>query len=226
MKVLVVGTGRVGTAVASRLTDAGHTVVALDVDDHAVARLRARLPHVQTWVGDGTDPHELQRAGARGVDALAALTGRDEANLLAAGLARFDLEVPRTIVRIVDPAHAWLHTAALGVDVALDQADLLSSLVVEELALDQVAILTRLRRDRLELISRRIGVDSAAIGHALRDVPLPAGALLVAVLRDDGPIVPRGDLVLRADDEVIAITHRAGANALTDAIGAEPGAPG
>lgn len=222
MKVLVVGAGRVGTAVATRLTDAGHTVAALDVDDHAVARLRARLPHVHAEVGDGTDPHDLQRAGARGVDALAALTGNDERNLLAAGLARFDLGVPRTIVRIVDPAHAWLHTRELGVDVALDQADLLSSLVVEELALDEVAILTRLRRGQLELISRQVGAGSAAVGLPLREVGLPPGSLLVAVLRDDGPIVPRGDLVLRPDDEVIAITHRADATALTRAIGAEP----
>lgn len=65
---------------------------------------------------------------------LAAVMGKDETNLVVTSLARFKFNVPRTIARVHQPMHAWMFTPAMGVDVALNQADLLAHFIAEEIS--------------------------------------------------------------------------------------------
>lgn len=210
------------TAVARLLADGGHPVTLLEATPAGAADLRARLGGVDVVVGSPTDPLDLESAGIRGVDVVAGLTARDEVNLVAASLARFEFGVPRTIARIVDPRHAWLYTPAMGVDVGLNQADLLASLVAEELSLGEMRILLRLRRGQFELIEERIHPAAVAVGQAVRDLALPRESVLVAVLRAEGPVVPRGDLVLRAGDEVMAVVRSGLAPDVAAVLGPPP----
>ena len=75
----------------------------------------------------------LEAADIRQAAIVAALTGADETNLVITSLARFEFGVPRTIARVNNPKNAWLFTAEMGVDVALDQADLIARMVLAEL---------------------------------------------------------------------------------------------
>jgi len=204
MRVLIMGAGRVGGAVAAVLVEAGHDVTvvadAAEVDD-----LRARVPGAVVVAGNPTDPADLEAAGIRRADAVAALGPIDEDNLVVTSLARFEFGVARTIARVVDPARAWLYTDALGVDVALDQSDLLARLVAEELSLGEMTRLLKLRRGRFELVEERLVPGATVVGRAVRDLPLPRDCVLVAVFRDGTPLITRGDVVLQAHDEVLAV---------------------
>jgi len=134
MNVLVVGGGKVGTYLARLLLAGGHRVVVVEPRAEAIARLRHELPDGVAAHGSGTDPVLLESAGIHQADAVAAVTGDDETNLVVTSLARFAFGVPRTIARVNNPKNAWMYTAEMGVDIALNQADLMARLIVEELA--------------------------------------------------------------------------------------------
>jgi len=74
------------------------------------------------------------------------VTGSDDTNLVVTSLARFEFNVPRVIARINNPKNAWLFTPEMGVDIALNQADILARLVVEEMSLGDMMTLFKIRR--------------------------------------------------------------------------------
>ena len=222
--VVIVGAGRIGVAVAGTLAGAGHRVTVVDPGAERLAAVADDLPGVRAVCGSGTDAVALESAGVRSADAFAAVTGVDEVNLLATSLARFEFEVPRTIARIVDPGNTWMFTPVMGVDVALDQAELMAHLVAEELSLGEMTTLLKLRRGQYELVEERVHPDAPVAGKAVRDLALPPQCLLVAVLRDGGPVIVDGATVLAADDELLAVVHTGRAGELA-ALLSEPPAP-
>ncbi|MFV2062430.1 MAG: TrkA family potassium uptake protein [Chloroflexota bacterium] len=114
MRTIVVGCGRVGAGIASRLTEEGHEVTILDTRTEAFRRLDPEFPG-QALRGDGTDQSVLRRAGADGADWFFALTNGDNRNVLAAQLAHDTFGIPRVLAKINDPVRARAY-AALGID--------------------------------------------------------------------------------------------------------------
>ena len=148
MYVIVVGGGKTGSHLAELLLAGGHGVRVIDDREDVVAKLRRELPADVVVPGDGADPDVLERAGIREADVVAAVTGDDEDNLVVATLARFEFSVRRVIARVNNPRNAWLYTPEMGVDVALNQADLMAKLIAEEMSLGDMTILVKLRRGR------------------------------------------------------------------------------
>jgi trk/ktr system potassium uptake protein len=133
MNVLIVGGGNVGTALATRLRAAQHQVKLIEIRHDHLAALQHALPAEALVYGSGTEPGVLEAADIRRAAVVAALTGADEINLVITSLARFEFGVPRTIARVNNPKNAWLFTAEMGVDVALDQADLIAQMALAEM---------------------------------------------------------------------------------------------
>lgn len=131
--VLIVGGGELGRHLAGTLQASGRRITMVEVSPVRAEALRRSLGDVVT-VGSGTDGEMLERAGVRGCDVLVAATGSDEANLVVASLARFRFGVRRVIARVIRPSHAWLFREDMGVDVALDESELLARLVVDDLS--------------------------------------------------------------------------------------------
>jgi trk system potassium uptake protein len=222
LTVLVVGGGRVGGALTRQLIDGGHAATVVDPDPDAVARIGERTPAARGLAADGADPAVLESVGVRVVDVVAAMTGDDATNVLVCALARREFGVPRTIARIVDPDHRWLFSGETGVDVAVDQAELIAGLIVEEMSMGEVASLLKLRRGAFTLIEERVPPGSRAIGRSIGQLGLPADCVLVAVLRSDRAIACHGGLVLQPGDEVLAIVHTGATSALPEALAAGP----
>lgn len=207
LTVMVIGGGRVGSALARRLVEAGHHIVLVERNNERLQQLEGDIPAAHLVAGDGTDPLVLEAVGIRTADVVTAVTGNDADNLVIAALARLEFGVPRTIARIVDPTHAWLFGKGSGVDIAVDQAELLTQLIADELSLNEMATLVKLRRGDLTLVEEIVMPGSAGEGRTIPELDLPAGCVVVAVLRDDQVAVSGNDLRLRADDEVLAVVH-------------------
>lgn len=220
MNVIIVGGGRVGAELAKLLIAGGHRVKLIERDDATATKLERALPEGVVVRGDGTDPTLLERAGVRHAHVAAAVTGLDETNLVACGLARVAFRVPRTVARVNDPRHAWLFTPVVGVDVALDQAALMAHLIAEEMSLGEMMILRKLRRGAFALVEERVHPAARAANRHIDALDLPDGCSLVAVLRGGAILMPAADLVLRAEDEVLAVTPSAAAAALHALLGA------
>lgn len=134
VKVIVVGGGKVGTSLALLLLEKGYTVKVIEAQKEKIPQLQKDLPANAVASGNGTDPVVLEAAGILGVDVVAATTGQDETNLVVTNLARFAFNVPRVIARVNNPKNAWMFTPMMGVDVAVNQADLMASLIAKESA--------------------------------------------------------------------------------------------
>ena len=105
MKALIVGCGRVGSALAKRLHKAEWEVVALDESEEALGRLGEDWPG-EFHVGHALDIRVLEDAGIAEADALIASTDGDNTNIVVAQVAKLRYEVPHVAARILDPARA------------------------------------------------------------------------------------------------------------------------
>jgi trk system potassium uptake protein TrkA len=132
VKVIVVGGGKVGTSLALLLLQKGYTVKVIEAQKEKIPQLQKDLPANAVASGNGTDPVVLEAAGILGVDIVAATTGQDETNLVVTNLARFAFNVPRVVARVNNPKNAWMFTPMMGVDVAVNQADLMATLIAKE----------------------------------------------------------------------------------------------
>ena len=207
MFVLIVGGGKVGSHLARMLLEEKHDVRVVDPREDVLMKLHRELPAEVIHSGDGTDPIRLEQTGIRRANVVAAVTGSDETNLIATSLARFEFSVPRTIARVNNPRNQWLFTAEMGVDVAINQADLMAKLVAEEMSLGDMVTLLKLRKGDVEIVEEKIHETAAVNGKAIRDIALPANCTIAAVLRKNEVIAPNGATVLRAYDEVLAVVH-------------------
>ena len=207
MFVIIVGGGNTGSYLAKLLLDAGHKVRVIEERPILLEKLKAELPDDTIIAGDGSSPVILEQAGVMHANVLAAVTGSDDTNLVITSLARFEFNVPRIIGRVNNPKNAWLFTSEMGVDVSLNQADILSHLVAEEMSLGDMMTLLKLRRGEFSLIEEKVHPESVAANKSLRELTLPAESTIVAIIRKNQLIIPRGDTVLLPADEVLALVH-------------------
>lgn len=203
--VIVVGGGKVGRYLASLLRESGLAVKIIEARPARAAELRSA--GFDAVDGSGTDAGTLERAGIRVAWSLVAVTGADETNLAIASLARYEFGVRRVIARVVDPRNAWIFGPELGVDAAVNQADILAHLALEELSLGEMRILLKLRRGQYELIEEEVQPGAPIVGMAVGDVGLPDRCVLVGVIRS-GELEPVGSGTrLRQGDLVLAVVH-------------------
>jgi len=207
--VIVVGGGKAGSHLATLLIDEGHEVKIIDNRPEVIARLRQELPSGTVIEGDGSSPSTLEAAEVRRAKVLAAVTAEDEANLVITSLARFEFNVPRIIARVNDPRNAWMFNAEMGVDVALNQADLMAKLIAEEMSLGDMMTLLKLRRGEYALVEEKLRPTSKVLGVPLMDMSLPETCVIAAVIRKGKLLIPRGNMIFEAGDEVLAVVDNA-----------------
>jgi len=205
MFVIIVGGGRTGAQLARTLISEGHHIVLVEERAPIIERLHQELPQDVVLQGDGSSPTVLEKAGIRSAQVLAAVTSEDEANLVISTLGRFEFGVPRIIARVNNPMNAWLFTPDMGVDVALNQADILAKLIAEEMSLGDMMTLLKLRKGEFSIVEEKVHPDAEVAGKALRDIQLPAQSRVVAILRKGKMIIPEGNTVLQPVDELICI---------------------
>lgn len=108
MKVIIMGCGRVGEQLANLMSAEGHQVTVIDYEQDALNRLGQNFPG-QLIKGVGFDHDVLLNAGIETADAFAATSSSDNANILAARIARNIYHVPRVVARLYDPRRAEIY---------------------------------------------------------------------------------------------------------------------
>ncbi len=219
MLVIIVGGGKTGSQLAQGLLEEGHQIRIIEERDAIVEHLRDELPEDVIFVGDGSSPTILEHAGIHHAQVLAAVTGEDETNLVICTLARFEFNVPRVIGRVNNPKNAWLFTPQMGVDVALNQADILAKLIEEEMSLGDMMTLLKLRKGEYSVVEEKVHPSSGAVGKCLAELPIPTECVIAAIIRKGKLIIPHGDTQLQPADEIIAVVHASQSRHLADVLG-------
>ena len=219
MFVIIVGGGKTGSNAAELLLKEKQRVVVVEHRPEIIERLRQELPPDCVVEGDGSLPSVLEQAGVSEANVVAAVTGEDEANLVVCMLARFEFSVPRIIARVNNPKNAWLFSAEMGVDVALNEADMMAHLVAEEMSLGDMITLLKLRKGQYAIVEEKVHPMALAVGKAIRDLMLPPQCVLAAIIRKGELIIPKGDVTLQAADEILAVVHSSQAATLASLLG-------
>jgi trk system potassium uptake protein TrkA len=219
MFVMIVGGGNTGSQLAKFLLDDGHTVRVIDERPAVLEKLSTEIPQELIINGDGSSPTVLEKAGIQRAQVLAAVTGSDETNLVITSLAKFEFNVPRVIARINNSKNAWLFTPEMGVDVALNQAEILAKLTVEEMSIGDMMTMLKIRRGKYSLVEEKIAPSAAARGKALKDLALPNNCVISGIIRHGEMIMPRGTTILEAGDEILALVDEAARGQLATLLG-------
>ncbi len=219
MFVLIVGGGRTGSHLSSLLLAQGHEVRLIESRTDTLSSLHRELPTEVILEGEVTDPQVLETAGIQKAQVLAAVTNNDADNLVVCSLAREVYNVRRIIGRINNPRNAWLFTPNMGVDVALNNADLMAKLIEEEMSLGDMMTMLKLRRGKFSLVEEKIWPGAKAIGIAIKDLALPPNCTISGIIRHGEMILPRGITTLQAEDEVLALVDDDAAEELARLLG-------
>lgn len=205
MFVIVVGGGNTGSQLAKFLLDEGHNVRVIEERPAVLQKLATEIPQDYILDGDGSSPTILETAGIQKAQVLAAVTGSDETNLVVTSLGKFEFNVPRVIARINNSKNAWLFTTDMGVDVALNQAEILAKLTAEEMSIGDMMTLLKVRRGQYSFVEEKIAPGSVVIGKEIKDLVLPDHCVISGIIRHTEMILPRGATVLEEGDEIFAL---------------------
>jgi trk system potassium uptake protein TrkA len=207
MRVVVVGAGKVGKHIATDLAGGGHSVLVLDVDRAVVEAAQRSREHssIDFRVADACEVTALEAAGLADADVVAAVTGDDEDNLVVSLLAKQEFGVPRVVARVNHPKNEWMFNETWGVDVSVSTPHLLTALVEEAVTVGTLVRLLQFEGGKAGLEEVTLAEGSPAAGQQVQALRLPRNCTIVAVLREQSVIVPRGDTVLEVGDEVIVL---------------------
>ncbi len=205
MKVIIIGGGQMGAYIATLLLKNECAVTVIENREPVFAKLATELPAQNILLGDGANPAVLEAAGIADADVVAAVSGADETNLVVSTIAKFEFGVPRVIARVNSPKNVWLFTPNMGVDVALNQADLLAHLVVEEMDLKNMYTLLKISHGAYSIAEVKVDAKALAAGKPVRELAIPEKSVLIAITRGDQVIIPRGDTVVMGGDLVLVL---------------------
>ncbi|MCX5702732.1 MAG: TrkA family potassium uptake protein [Candidatus Omnitrophica bacterium] len=204
MYIIIVGAGKVGYFLSKRLCESKHTVIIVEKDKTLCEQIARELGALVIH-GDGCDPRILDEAGVARADVLAAVTGEDEDNLIICQLAKERFGVQRTVGRVNNPDNE--HTfSELGIDAPVDSTKIIAKIIEEEVSFSDFVTLMSFKRGKLAIVRVDLPSDSPVINKSIQEVSLPESSVLVSILRGEDVIIPKGNTILKAGDDVIALT--------------------
>jgi trk system potassium uptake protein TrkA len=206
MRVAIAGAGNVGVFIANDLVSSGHEVQVIEQNPDAVARVQAHSePGVEWIVADACEVSSLRMAGLERCDVVVAATGDDEDNLVISLLAKQEFGVPRVVARVNHPKNEWLFNENWGVDLPVSTPHLITALVEEAVSVGRLVRILQFEGGNVRLVEVTLAEDAPVVDKAIRDLDIPRDATIVAVVRGEHVVMPRGDTIFESGDEVLAM---------------------
>jgi trk system potassium uptake protein TrkA len=204
MRVAIAGAGNVGLFIANDLVGAGHEVQLIEQNPVIVEKAEAN-DGIEWLLADACEVSSLRQAGLERCEVVVAATGDDEDNLVISLLAKQEFGVPRVVARVNHPENEWLFNENWGVDVSVSTPHLITALVEEAVSVGRLVRILRFEGGNVQLVEVTLAEDAPVVDHAIKDLEIPRDATFVAVVRGEHVVMPRGDTVFEAGDEVLAM---------------------
>lgn len=185
MNIIIMGCGRVGSQVSHLLVRQGHQVTVIDHGTDALARLgtdfKGRIVH-----GVGFDRNVLIEAGVEMAEGFVAASPSDNANIVAARIARTIFRVPRVVARLYDPVRAEVYKR-LGLT-TISSTQWGAERIVEVVTHNDLDVMDIFRDGGTTLV--RVEVPSRLNGYHVAQMNIPGEVLVTAITRNDHTFIP------------------------------------
>jgi trk system potassium uptake protein TrkA len=211
MKVIILGAGQVGSSVAENLVRENYDITVVDTDADKLVALQDRFD-LRTVAGSAAHPETLRAAGAEDADMVLAVTNSDETNMVACTIANNLFHTPTKIARIRAAdyvAHPELFRQdVIPVDVIISPEQIVTDYILRLIEYPTALQVLDFADGLVRLVAVRAYLGGPLVGQPLKTLRehLPGiETRVAAIYRKDRPIIPEGDTVIEADDEVFFI---------------------
>jgi trk system potassium uptake protein TrkA len=200
-RAVIVGAGRIGTALTAALEAGKIGVKIIEKDDDKCSALAAELHRTIVIRGDGTDRNLLQEETVGEADFLIAVTDDDESNILISLLGK-GLGAKRTITRV--SKFSYIHLLpAIGIDTVVSSRLSAIRAILQYIRRGRIISVAPLKGEHAEAIEVEALETSAIVNIPLAEVDFPKGVIVGAIVRGKEVIIPCGDSVIRPGDHLI-----------------------
>ncbi len=214
MNILILGAGQVGSSAAENLSSEANDITLVDTNAGLLQELRDRLD-IQTVRGHASHPDVLARAGIADADMLVAVTNSDETNMVACQIAHSMFHTPTKIARVRSQEYLK-HKALFGVDtfpidVLISPEQLVSNHIQRLIEFPGALQVLDFADGKAQLVAVRAYYGGPLVGHqiaTLREHMPGVDIRVAAIFRRGKGIIPEGNQVIEADDEVFFIAAR------------------
>jgi len=214
MKIIILGAGQVGSSVAQNLSSEANDITVVDSRPDILRDLQDRID-IRTVTGPASHPEILTRAGAEDADMILAVTNSDETNMIACQVAYTLFHTPIKVARV--RAQAYLSypklftQEALPVDVLISPEQLVTDYIHRLIEKPEALQVLDFAGGRVQLVAVRAVQGGPLVNQELSELKqhMPGvEARVAAIFRRGSPILPQGDSVIEANDEVFFIAAR------------------
>lgn len=214
MKIIILGAGQVGGTLAEHLASEANDITVVDTDGDRLRELGDRLD-IRTIQGRGSFPTVLRQAGADDADMLVAVTNSDETNMVACQVAYTLFHTPTKIARVREPAYltraGLFDNEAIPVDVLISPEQVVTNYIKRLIEYPGALQVIDFAEGKAQLVASKAYYGGPLVGHPLKELRAHMPGVdtrVAAIYRRNRAIVPRGDTVIEADDEVFFIAAR------------------
>lgn len=195
MNIIVMGCGRVGSQVSHLLFRQGHNVTVIDHDANALARLGKDFQG-NVVQGLGFDKNVLLEAGVETAEGFVAASSSDNANIVAARIARNIFRVPRVVARLYDPVRAEVYHR-LGLS-TISSTQWGAERIVEVVTHRDLDVMQVFGDGGTTMV--RVEVPARLHGYRVSQMNIPGEVLVTAITRDDQTFIPVSGTEFRDGD--------------------------
>ncbi len=205
MYIVIIGGGKVGFYLAKALLNEGHEVLVMEKDASRTDFIHNELGSVCVR-GDGCEVATLTEVGTGRANMFIAVTGEDEDNLVACQVAKHKFNVPRTIARTSNPKNETIFKK-LGIDVTVSSTNIILEYIEQEVPTHPLTHFLNIGDSGLEVVEVKVPPKSPTVGKKVKELSLPPGSILSLIIRQqEKPQVPTAETIIRAEDQIIAVT--------------------
>ncbi len=209
-KAIIIGGGKIGYYLTKTLSENDYDLSLVEADKEISKQVANTLDATVVW-GDGTSATTLEKAGVKNCDAVIAVTGRDESNLIICQMAKKLYNVPKTVAKVNNPKNVEA-LKKLGVDIVVSGTELIIRHLEHEVDNSRIKELIPLNDGKAAVFEVKLPSDYVYDGRELSDIRLPDGCNIISIQRRDEFIIPRGKTKLMSDDMLLIVSTTGVAN--------------
>lgn len=202
-RVVLIGGFRKAYFLALSLINQGCSVSVVN-NDMKKCKILSEIDGLDVYYGDGSRPFTLEDANVYNADIAIALTDKDEVDLVICELCKKRFKVKKTIAIVSDPGKKdFFHK--MGVDAVVCDIFIISSLIEQEIMLDEITKLVPVGEENVRISQVHILDTSNSASKELRELALPKNSIIGCVSRGDKHIIPHGNTKIMAGDVLLLI---------------------